>query len=501
MAQSRRPSIVVLLVDDQLIIAERIRELLATESYIAVHHCQNSVAAFDAATTVKPTVILQDLMMPGVDGLEVLQQLKQSPSTREVPVVVLSTKEDPAIKAKAFRVGANDYLIKLPSAVELIARLRYHSEAFRNETLRQMAMQALTESREELRRSHEQIARQAVVLETRNRFITKTFGRYLSDEVVNQLLESPEGLKLGGENRVVTIMLADLRGFTAISDKLPATDVVRMLNGFLAAMSRVITAHQGTIDKFMGDAVMAIFGAPVSREDDALRAARCAIEMHHALQTVNDEHRSSGLPILDMGVALHTGEVVVGNIGSDLRTEYSVIGSNVNLAARIESLSVGGQVLISDATRQAIGLSAITGHERRFQAKGFQREMCAWELLGIDGSNRLLLPTRSGTQQTFDPPRPLQLWLTKNKHASGPPATGVMISASEYGARIRTEIALPEFTEVRVLLSPDEHNAQGTELWARVMQSDGQGVLLQFSGVSQIRDRRNAMPSNPGEGN
>ena len=495
MAQPRRPSIVVLLIDDQLIIAERIRELLSSENYIALHHCQDPVAAFEAASAVKPTVILQDLMMPGVDGLEVLQRLKQSPSTRDVPVVVLSTKEDPAIKAKAFRLGANDYLIKLPSAVELIARLRYHSEAFRNESLRQMAMQALTESREELRRSHEQIARQAVVLESRNKFITKTFGRYLSDEVVNQLLESPEGLKLGGENRVVTIMLADLRGFTAISDKLPATDVVRMLNGFLAAMSRIITAHHGTIDKFMGDAVMAIFGAPVSRDDDALRAARCAIEMHHALLAVNDEHLSSGLPMLDMGVALHTGEVVVGNIGSDLRTEYSVIGSNVNLAARIESLSVGGQVLISDATRQAIGLSAITGRELRFQAKGFQKEMSAWELLGLDGSSRLLLPARGGAQQLFDPPRRLQLWLAKNKHVSGPAVIGFMISASDYGARIRTEIALPEFTEIRLVLDSDEPGITGAEIWARVMQNDADGVLVQFSDISELADRRHAQRS------
>ena len=367
MANTRRPSIVVLLIDDQLIIAESIRELLASEGYIALHHCQDPTTALQQAATVQPTVILQDLMMPGVDGLEVLQQIKRSEATREVPVIVLSSKEEPETKAEAFRLGANDYLIKLPSAVELIARIRYHSEAYRNGVLRRTAMQALTESREELRRSHEQIARQAVVLEARNRFITKTFGRYLSDEVVNQLLDSPDGLRLGGEYRVVTVMLADLRGFTAVSEQLSAEEVVRMLNTFLGAMSQVIAAHQGTIDKFMGDAVMAIFGAPISRDDDPLRAARCAIKMQHALVEVNRLNAVAGLRALEMGIALHTGEVVVGNIGSDLRSEYSVIGSNVNLVARIESLSVGGQVLVSDDMRRAIGMPAITGREIRFR--------------------------------------------------------------------------------------------------------------------------------------
>ena len=486
MASARRPSIVVLLIDDQLIIAQSIRELLASESHIALHYCQDATSALQQAAELQPTVILQDLLMPGVDGLEVLQQIKRSEATREVPVIVLSSKEDPETKAAAFRVGANDYLIKLPSAVELIARIRYHSEAFRNGMLRRTAMQALTESREELRRSHEQIARQAVVLEARNRFITKTFGRYLSDEVVNQLLDSPEGLRLGGENRVVTVMLSDLRGFTAVSDQMSATDVVRMLNTFLGAMSQVISSHQGTIDKFMGDAVMAIFGAPISRNDDALRAARCAIEMHHALAEVNCMNSATGLPALQMGIALHTGEVVVGNIGSDLRSEYSVIGSNVNLTARIESLSVGGQVLVSDQTREAIGLPAITGRELRFRAKGFEREMIAWELLGVDGPDRLLLPESGAAQTALTPPRPLQCWLVKNKQVSGQAVSGLMLSAGPHRAVVSTEVLFPVFTELRLLLEPESVGEDRHELWAKVLEHCPEGMLLQFSGNSPL---------------
>ena len=398
---SRRPAVVVLVIDDQLIIAERLRELLSSQSHLALHHCSEASRALAEAAAVQPMVILQDLLMPGVDGLELLKSLKGCEVIRDVPVIVLSSKEEPQIKAEAFRHGASDYLVKLPSAVELIARIRYHSEAYRNGNLRKMAMQALQESREELRRSHEEIARQAIILEAKNRFITKTFGRYLSDEIVHQLLQTPEGLRLGGETRIVTIMLADIRGFTALSETLAAADVVRLLNLFLAAMSRVISEHQGTIDKFMGDSVMAVFGAPLSRDDDPLRAARCAIAMQHAIEDVNTAIAADNLPELSMGIALHTGEVVVGNIGSDLRTEYSVIGSNVNLTARLESISRGGQVLISDATREALGLAAITGRSLQVRVKGIQRHVLTWELLGLAGSEHgppLLLPRLTGLQ-------------------------------------------------------------------------------------------------------
>ena len=122
----------------------------------------------------------------------------------------------------------------------------------------------------------------------RNRFIFETFGRYLSNEVVERLLQTPEGLKLGGETRKVTLLMSDLRGFTQLADRIPPDRVVRLLNNYLGTMVDVLLSFQGTIDEFIGDAILAIFGAPVQREDDAVRAVACAVEMQRAMERVND---------------------------------------------------------------------------------------------------------------------------------------------------------------------------------------------------------------------
>src|SRR5579883_3433245 len=174
----------------------------------------------------------------------------------------------------------------------------------------------------------------------------RTFGRYLTDEVVASLLETPGGLTLGGERRKVTILISDLRGFSAISERLPPEQVVTILNLYLGTMSDTITRYSGTINEFIGDGIFVMFGAPIYREDDSERAVACAIAMQSAMVEVNRQNQQLGLPALEMGIGIHTGEVVDGNIGSQRRAKYTVIGNHVNLAARIESYTVGGQILI-----------------------------------------------------------------------------------------------------------------------------------------------------------
>ncbi|MBW1819876.1 MAG: adenylate/guanylate cyclase domain-containing protein, partial [Deltaproteobacteria bacterium] len=183
-------------------------------------------------------------------------------------------------------------------------------------------------------------------LDRRNQFIRKTFGRYTSDEIVEALLDMPDGLKLGGEKREVTLLMSDLRGFTALAERLaerlePA-DVVALLNQYFSAMVDTIQRSGGTIDEIIGDAILVLFGAPVAMEDGAQRAVRCALEMQKAMGGVNEHNQKRGWPEIEMGIALHSGEVVVGNIGSTKRSKYGVVGRTVNLTARIESFSVGG---------------------------------------------------------------------------------------------------------------------------------------------------------------
>ncbi len=200
-------------------------------------------------------------------------------------------------------------------------------------------------------------------LERRNQFIRKTFGRYTSDEIVEALLDMPDGLKLGGEKREVTLLMSDLRGFTALAEQLEAAEVVALLNHYLSAMVGLIQRHGGTIDEIIGDAILVLFGAPLAMEDAAERAVRCALEMQKAMGGVNEHNIQKGWPEIEMGIAVHTGEVVVGNIGSTKRSKYGVVGRNVNLTARIESFTVGGQVLVSPALMGAAKGGLILGDE------------------------------------------------------------------------------------------------------------------------------------------
>jgi adenylate cyclase len=476
----RRQAITVLLVDDQAIIGESIRQLLRDERYIDFHHCQDPHLAFSDVASVKPDVILQDLIMPGVDGLDLLMQLKRDTATRDIPVIVLSSREEPRTKAEAFRLGANDYLVKLPSEVELVARIRHHADAMRNARQRNLAMQALAESREQLRRSHEQVQQQAAELERRNLFIQKTFGRYLSDDVVAQLLDAPDGLKLGGELRVVTIMMADLRGFTSTANGLAPPVLIGMLNTFLGAMNEVIQAHRGMVDEFIGDAILAIFGAPHAHGDEADRAMRCALQMQHALAIVNERHRVEGLPQLNMGIALHTGEVVVGNIGSDVRAKYGVVGSNVNLTARIESATVGGQVLVSEATRSVSMQPLALGERLSLSAKGFEQELVAWELLGIGDLTARVPQANAEDLVSCTPPVQVLVRRIENKQLSDIPQQGLVVAVSANGAVLRLEDPLPVWSEVQLQWLDDQGRA-AFEVVAKVRATGEQGLKLRFS--------------------
>lgn len=368
-ARTRR-GISVLLIDDQPMIGAAVGRILEGEPGARFHHCLDSARALADAARVQPTVILLDMVMPDVDGLTLLRYLRAAPAARDVPIVMLSSRAEPAVKADAFALGADDYVVKLPDALELIARIRYHSRAYNSARDARDAWEALVESQRQL--------------EVRNQFIRQTFGRYLSDEVVADLLETPTGLHLGGEARRVTVLMADLRGFTSLCEWLAPAQVVALLNNYLGAMSDLVASHGGTVDEFIGDAVLAVFGAPVRHDDDARRAVACAVEMQHVMPGVNARNAAAGLPAVEMGIGLGTGEVVVGNIGSERRAKYGVVGGRVNLTSRIAAHAAGGQILASEATIGDAGGAVRVGGPTRTAFKGVTGPVIIYEVLGIE---------------------------------------------------------------------------------------------------------------------
>ena len=419
---------IVLLVDDQAIVYEAVRGMIEGEPDIELHYCADPAEALEMATRVAPMLILQDLVMPAISGLTLVRYFRAHPVTRDVPLVVLSTKEDPAIKAEAFALGANDYLVKLPDRLELLARVRYHAQGYinllqRNEALKQ--------------------------LEVRNRFIRETFGRYLSDEVVNSLLETPEGLQLGGEKRRVTILMSDLRGFTRVAEALPPEKVVLLINNYLEAMTEVIVAHQGTIDEFIGDAILVIFGAPMTRDDDAKRAVTCAVAMQLAMAQVNEKNERHGLPAVEMGIGVNTGEVVVGNIGSHKRAKYGVVGTPVNVTSRIESFTFGGQVLMSESTRDEVGDAVAIDGMIEASVKGVAEPIAIYEVAGV---GNLRLPRREAEPVELSTPMPVRFSVLEGKHASSTSVSGAIVRCSTVGAEIAAPPPAP-LTHIRLQIA------------------------------------------------
>ena len=423
---------VVLLVDDQEIIAEAVRRMVEGEDDIELHYCSDPGEALEVAAQIEPNVILQDLVMPQVAGLTLVRYFRAHPVTREVPLIVLSSKEDAAIKAEAFALGANDYMVKLPDRLELLARVRYHAQGYINLLQRNEAFAALVESRQQL--------------EIRNRFIRETFGRYLSDEVVNSLLETTEGLELGGEKRKVTIMMTDLRGFTRIAEGLPPEKVVLLINNYLEAMTDVIVEYQGTIDEFIGDAILVLFGAPIAREDDARRAVQCAVAMQLAMAAVNEKNVRDGLPSVEMGIGINTGEVVVGNIGSHKRAKYGAVGTPVNVTSRIESLTLGGQILVAASTHAEVAELAEIEGRIEASVKGVAEPIAIYEVRGIDG---MRLPLRESSLIDLPEPIPVRLSVLEGKLFGSAAIPGAIVRSSRSDAEIEGAPPAP-LTNVRI---------------------------------------------------
>jgi class 3 adenylate cyclase len=308
-------------------------------------------------------VVLLDLIMPGMDGSEVLYKIKDNPSWRAIPVIMISGRQDMEGIISCIEAGADDYLFKPFNQVLLQARIKAGLER---------------------KRWHDTEERYREQLERNEQFIRATFGRYVSDEIVASLLEQPEGLELGGDLREVTILMSDIRQFSTICENLPPEQVVRMLNNYLGRMSEIIIDHQGTIDEFIGDAILAIFGAPIAREDDADRAVRCALAMQSAMQEINRDNKAQGLPEISMGIGLNTGMVIAGNIGSEKRSKYGVVGHPVNLTSRIEQHTAGGEVLVSGSTLGKLKSAVTTGREERVQVKGISDEVSIVQVTRIE---------------------------------------------------------------------------------------------------------------------
>jgi len=439
----------VLVVDDNEMNRDMLSRRLKGRGY-KVGVAEDGYQALDLIEKEPYDTVILDVMMPGISGLEVLAKIRETRSISDLPVIMATARDASEDIVEALKLGANDYVTKPLDFQVVLARLSTQ----------------LT-----LKRQKDEIRRLAENLEVRNQFIRNTFGRYLSDEVVASLLETPEGLKLGGEMRRVTILMSDLRGFTQFSERLGPSQVMHMLNRYLGAMAEIILKYNGTIDEFIGDAILCIFGAPITRTDDARRALSCAISMQIAMDVVNDANEAEGLPRLEMGIAIHTGDVVVGNIGSDRRTKYGVVGPPVNITGRIESYSVGGQVLISGETLEAAGDNVVVGERMEILAKGAKAPISVYPLKGLGRPDEgLFVPEHKEVLVKLAAPLRVRCWKLEGKHVGGDVFDGEILKLSKIEALLLATGELTPLANLKLRLLADDGTEGAADIYVKVTQ-------------------------------
>ena len=224
-----------------------------------------------------------------------------------------------------------------------------------------------------------------IVEEREKKRIRGAFSFYVSPSVVNEMLKNPEKLKLGGDKKELTVLFSDIRGFTSLAEEMAPEALVQLLNEYLTKMTDVVFEFDGLLDKYIGDAIMAVFGAPLEQENHPIRACRTALKMLNRLTRMRDQWESEGIPRLNIGIGINTGPMVVGNMGSERRFDYTVMGDAVNLASRLEGINkeYGTQVVISEFTYEWVGEDFFCRELDAVRVKGRARPVKVFELLAL----------------------------------------------------------------------------------------------------------------------
>ena len=330
----------------------------------------------------------------------------------------------------------------------------------------------LTEMRDAMR-AMEKIRALNRQLELRNRVLQETFGRYLSDDVVREILDSPGGWKLGGQRKTLTVMLSDLRGFTAMSERMAPQNLITMLNHYFSEMYEEIERYHGTLIEFMGDGMLVVFGAPSWRESHASDAVAAAIAMQKRMEAVNRWNAERGFEPLAMGIGINTDDMILGNIGSVKRTKYGVLGAAVNLAGRIESYTTGGQILISPGTREAVKEALEIRQTLWVVPKGVNEAIPLSDVVGIGSPFDLRIDTETEKLCALAQPVTVDFTRVVDKHTEGERLLCRILAVSEQEVEIETSEALSALDNLCIDI--------GDKLYAKVTQSGNGRCRITFT--------------------
>jgi class 3 adenylate cyclase len=315
----------------------------------------------------------------------------------------------------------------------------------------------------------------------------RSFSRYAPEEIVREVVASGREAMLSGERREVSVLFSDLRGFTGFAERLRPEEVVAILNDHFGLLVGIIARHGGFVVDFLGDAVFTVFGAPRPDADHVVRAVTCAIEIQRARAAQNEQYRLRGWPPMEMGVGIDTGAAVVGNMGSPRRIKYGVVGNIVNVAARIETFTVGGQVLISDSTRQKLGDRLVADGPLEVEGKGVGTAIRLWDVLALQGDTPLVVPAQVRDLSVLHPPIEARVRLFLGKQVDRQSHFARLHRLGAGGGEIESGAPLAVFDALQVLLPTTIRGDASEILDGKVIAlSEHEGTrtaLVRFTGI------------------
>lgn len=344
----------ILVVDDNLHNTRIIETLLSKQGHeiIVAHSGQEALAHVAQAP---PDLVVLDVIMPDMDGFAVTRVLRSSEATQNIPILMVTALNDLKEKVKGFEAGADDFLSKPFNGIELLARVK---------------------SLLRIKRLHDELMEKNALLE-------QVLMRYVSEDIAREILNNPtQNLRLGGQSCEVSVLFADIRGFTHFSERRRPSQVIQMLIRIFSQLTPVVFDHHGTLDKYLGDAIMAFYGAPVPMLNSPEQAVRTA----WAMQQKFDQLRQSNLVTdgLGLGVGICTGEAVVGNVGSERIMDYTVIGNTPNTAKRLQECAQPSQILIDEKTYQAVRGTVDARKIEPLNLKGCSHPVQVYEVLAVE---------------------------------------------------------------------------------------------------------------------
>jgi class 3 adenylate cyclase/HAMP domain-containing protein len=319
-------------------------------------------------------------------------------------------------------------------------------------------------------------------------FIRDTFGRYVTQEVVTKLLEGEGALEMGGETREVSLIMSDLRGFTAIIAEMDPEEVITFLNRYLSKMIAILLDNRAIIDEILGDGILAFFGAPEPLADHPARAIACALSMQAAMGEINAENEADGMPLLAMGIGVNTGSVVVGNIGSERRTKYSVVGSDVNFASRMEAFALAGQVLISASTYSRVKDLVEVDKILTVEMKGVPGQATLYDVRGIGAPYHIRLPDKSERLKKLPNRIEVQIHRLQDKIVTGATGRAWVTHLCDTAAQVTSEGPLETWEDLRLIFLDDNREPLPGHIYGKVTRvtprEDGRfEVLINFTSV------------------